>query len=42
MRIQVKRWIIGAAVAALLALIFVSYLRPSFIVDLANRFYMCL
>lgn len=41
MRTRVKHWLIGAAVAALLALIFVSYLRTSFIVDLANRFFLC-
>jgi hypothetical protein len=41
MQTQVKHWLIGAAVTALLGLIFVSYLRPAFIVDLANRFFMC-
>ncbi|MFC3107566.1 hypothetical protein ACFQAT_01420 [Undibacterium arcticum] len=41
MQTQVKHWLIGAAVTALLGLIFVSYLRTSFIVDLANRFFMC-
>ena len=40
MKTQVNHWLIGAAATALLALIFVSYLRTSFIVDLANRFFM--
>lgn len=31
-------WLAGAAV---LALTFWSYLRPGFMLDLANRFFMC-
>ncbi|MDB5842020.1 MAG: hypothetical protein JWQ23_3972 [Herminiimonas sp.] len=31
----------GAALPALLALAFMAYLQPSFIVDLANRFILC-
>ena len=41
MRTQVKRGLIGAAVTVLLGLIFASYLRPAFVVDVANRFFMC-
>ncbi|MEC5164153.1 hypothetical protein RCH08_005343 [Janthinobacterium sp. CG_S6] len=37
-----KIWLIRVAGAALLALIFAAYLRPSFMLDLANRFFMCL
>jgi hypothetical protein len=37
----VKTWSIRLAVAALLALVFAAYLRPSFMFDLANRFIMC-
>lgn len=36
-----KTWLIRVAGAAVLALIFAAYLRPSFILDLANRFFMC-
>ena len=36
-----KIWLIRVAGAAVLALIFAAYLRPSFILDLANRFFMC-
>lgn len=31
----------GAALAAVLSLAFVGYLRPSFVVDLANRIALC-
>jgi hypothetical protein len=37
----IKRLLIGAALAAVLAIAFIAYLRPSFIVDLANRIYLC-
>jgi hypothetical protein len=37
----VKTWLVRVAGAALLALIFAAYLRPSFMLDLANRFFMC-
>jgi hypothetical protein len=36
-----KRLLLGAALAAVLALAFIAYLRPSFVVDLANRIYLC-
>ncbi|HEX8404006.1 MAG TPA: hypothetical protein VF670_05270 [Duganella sp.] len=29
------------AVVAVLVLVFMAYLQPGFVVDLANRFYMC-
>ncbi|MGB7481264.1 MAG: hypothetical protein WA924_13140 [Burkholderiaceae bacterium] len=35
------RLLLGAVGAAVLALVFVGYLRPSFILDLANRIYLC-
>jgi hypothetical protein len=38
---QLKRFLLGIALAAVLALAFMAYLRPSFIVDLANRFILC-
>jgi hypothetical protein len=31
-----------AFIAAVLALAFLAYLRPSFMLDLANRIYLCL
>ena len=36
-----KTWLIRLAGAALLALVFWSYLRPSFMLDLASRFFLC-
>ena len=41
MREQLKRLLLGTALVAVLALAFVGYLRPSFIVDLANRIILC-
>lgn len=41
MREGLKRLLIGAAAAAVLGLVFVAYLRPSFVVDLANRIVLC-
>lgn len=38
----VKRLSFGAAVFATLAVAFLGYLQPSFIVDLANRIILCL
>ena len=35
------RAIIGIGMALLLLIIFVAYLRPSFMLELANRFYLC-
>jgi hypothetical protein len=36
-----KRFLLGIAIAAVLAIVFVGYLRPSFIFDLANRIILC-
>ena len=41
MRDELKRLLLGIAIAAVLALVFVGYLRPSFIFDLANRILLC-
>jgi hypothetical protein len=37
----IKRFLLRAALFAVLALAFVGYLRPSFVVDLANRIVLC-
>ena len=42
MKQRFKRFLFGLAGAALLALIFIAYLRPDFALDLANRMYLCL
>ncbi len=39
---RLKRLALYAALAAVLALAFIGYLRPAFIFDLANRIVMCL
>ena len=39
---RLKRMLTGAAVLAVLALVFISYLRPSFVFDLANRIMLCM
>ena len=36
-----QTWLLRAAVAAVLALVFMAYLRPAFLLDLASRFTMC-
>ncbi|SDJ33988.1 hypothetical protein SAMN05428973_103458 [Duganella sp. OV510] len=36
-----KTWLLRAAIIAILALIFAAYLQPDFVVDLANRIYLC-
>ncbi|SHN23343.1 hypothetical protein SAMN05192549_10610 [Duganella sacchari] len=36
-----KTRLLRAIVAVVLALIFASYLQPDFVVDLANRIYLC-
>jgi hypothetical protein len=41
MHARIKRWLLAAALTAVLALAFMAYLRPSFVVDLANRFMLC-
>lgn len=41
MRARLKHVAAGCAVAAVLALCFAAYLRPGFMLDLANRIYLC-
>lgn len=41
MKQGLKRILFGIAGAALLALTFIAYLRPGFVLDLANRIYLC-
>ena len=41
MTTAVKTWLLRLAIAAVLALVFMAYLQPGFLLDLANRFYMC-
>lgn len=41
LRSRLLRLLLGAAFAALLALAFAAYLQPAFILDLANRIYLC-
>jgi hypothetical protein len=38
---MMKTWLLRAAIAAVLALVFAAYLRPDFVMDLANRIYLC-
>ena len=37
----IKRLLFAAIAAAVLALTFLAYLRPGFVVDLANRIILC-
>jgi hypothetical protein len=41
MRPAIKRFLLYAVLAAVLATAFMAYLQPSFIVDLANRIILC-
>ena len=36
-----KIWLWRGVMALVLALVFVAYLQPGFVVDLANRIYLC-
>lgn len=36
-----KTWLLRGAIAIVLALVFAAYLQPEFMVDLANRIYLC-
>lgn len=36
-----KKWALRAAGVVVVALVFMAYLQPEFVADLANRFYMC-
>lgn len=38
---RLKSLLLGAALIAVLAGVFAAYLRPSFILDLANRIVLC-
>jgi hypothetical protein len=38
---MMKTWLLRAAIAIVLALVFAAYLQPDFMVDLANRIYLC-
>jgi hypothetical protein len=39
---RLKRFLLGAAFGAVLTVAFISYLRPAFVLDLANRIILCL
>jgi hypothetical protein len=41
MSAPLKAWLLRLALAAVLALVFLAYLRPDFMFDLANRFTLC-
>lgn len=41
MRPRLRRFLLAVAVAALLTLTFLAYLRSGFIFDLANRLFLC-
>ena len=36
-----KTWALRVAAVVVIVLVFMAYLQPEFVVDLANRFYMC-
>jgi hypothetical protein len=36
-----KTWLLRCAITIVLALVFAAYLTPDFMVDLANRIYLC-
>ena len=37
-----RNWLWRVAGAVVLAFVFMAYLRPAFMLDLANRFWMCI
>lgn len=41
LRSRLQRLLLGAILAAVLAVAFAAYLQPDFVVDLANRIYLC-
>lgn len=41
MRAHLKQALLYAAILAVLLLVFASYLRPAFMLDLANRIVLC-
>ena len=36
-----KTWLLRVAIAVVLALVFLAYLRPGFLLDLGNRIALC-
>jgi len=36
-----KTWALRVGAVVVIALVFMAYMQPGFVVDLANRFYMC-
>ncbi len=38
---RMQRAFVALAAAALLALVFAAYLRPGFVLDVANRIWLC-
>jgi hypothetical protein len=38
---MMKTWLLRGAIAIVLALVFAAYLQPEFMVDLANRIWLC-
>jgi hypothetical protein len=38
---MMKTWLLRAAIATVLALVFAAYLQPDFVGDVANRIYLC-
>ena len=42
MRFAIKRLLLYIALGVILAVAFMAYLQPSFIVDIANRVLLCL
>ena len=41
MKAGAKAWLLRLAVAVVLALVFMAYLRPEFLLDVGNRIVMC-
>ena len=41
MPVRYRRLLLKLVIAAVLALTFLAYLQPGFVVDLANRIYLC-
>ena len=41
MKAAARTWLLRLAVVAVLALVFMAYLRPEFLLDVGNRIVMC-
>jgi uncharacterized membrane protein YgaE (UPF0421/DUF939 family) len=41
LRSRLQRLLLGTVLAAVLAVAFAAYLQPDFVLDLANRIYLC-